>query len=516
MAINILDSMIINRIWMFMSCNSVFYLTKDLTYKMNKISQSSLDNAGSGVFTTRLYGDVSIVANAPLTIVDFATSALSAIGFVTYVLTLSVWVGLYVVVYLLSTLFLEFYRINTRQKNTKVMRKVGEKESSLRNENIRGIKDLRGINATYSLSDKSLELTKEKGEYNLASSYKLNTIRVVIGIIKYILDFSLIAMCVYLIVQKKIELATFLIIYNFRGRISNFSSYIVSMKDYSSDLCLSAQRLNEIFDENKYPSETFGCKDLENFEGRIEFKDVKFSYGKEELVLDGVNFKIIPNTVTSFVGLSGSGKSTIISLMNKIYPLAEGGGEILFDDVNINDLTEESLRTSVCTISQSPYIFNMSIEENLKLAKQDATEEEINEVLKAVNILDFVKTLPNGIKSKLGENGIKVSGGQKQRIAIARAMLTNSKVMLFDEATSALDNINQKHIKDIVDKLKKTRTIVLVAHRLSTVVDSDNIIVIKEGKVFAQGTHEELMKNCEYYHNLYIEEDLKEQNEIKE
>lgn len=499
----------INRIWTFISTNSTYFITKDLTYKLNRISQASLDSAGSGTFTTRMYGDVSVVSSAPLQIADFVTSAFSAVGFVTYLFTMNIWVGVYVFVYLFSTIFLEFHRINTRQKNNKVIRKVSERESSLRNENIRGIKDLRGINASDRVVDKSLEITQEKGEYQLSSSYRMTTIRLATNLVRRVLDFSLIALCVWLVLNKQIEIATFIIVYNFKDRIVGFSNYVVNIKDYFSDCCLSAQRLNEIFDDKKYPREKFGDVDIESFSGTIEFKNVRFGYTAKEEILKGVDLKINPNTITSIVGESGSGKSTIINLITKLYTLKKDSGEILFDGIDINSLTEQSLRGNICTISQNPYIFNMSVEENLKLAKPNATKKELEEVLERVNILDFVNTLPKKLKSKLGENGIKVSGGQKQRLAIARALLTDAKVLLLDEATSALDNLNQKAIKDVVKELSKTHTVIMVAHRLSTVVDSDNIIVIKDGKVYAQGTHDELMGGCEYYKNLYIEEDLK-------
>lgn len=500
-----------DRICGFVAANSNFVITKKLTDKMNATSQKCLDNVGSGTFTSRMFGDVRVVGEAPLKIVDYVVKSVSAVSFVVYLFTLKIWVGLFVFAYLGITIGLEFYRINVRQKNQKVMRDVGERESSLRQENIRGIKDLRGVYATQNLSNMSLDVTKEKYEYSLMGNFVNTRMAFFVRIIKAVLDFSLIALCVHLIVKGEIEIATFLIVYNFRGRITSFSSYIVTVKGYMSDCCLAAQRLNEIMDDNKYPREKFGDKTLDNFEGNIEFKNVRFAYLKDD-VLNGVSFKIKPHSINSFVGQSGSGKSTIVSLISKLYDLGEDGGEILFDGVNVKELTEKCLRTSVCTVSQSPYIFNMTIAQNLRLAKPNATDEELIDVLSRANIMDFVQSLPEKLNSKLGENGVKVSGGQKQRLAIARALLTDCKVMVFDEATSALDNFNQKAIKDVVKNLAKDKTIVFIAHRLSTVVDSDNIFIIKDGSVLAQGTHKELMENCDYYRDLYVEEDLKDKH----
>ena len=198
-----------------------------------------------------------------------------------------------------------------------------------------------------------------------------------------------------------------------------------------------------------------------------------------------------------------------------MYDIKDGEGEILLDGTNIKELTRNSLRTNICCITQSPYIYNMTVRENLLLAKTDATEEEIISALKDANIYDFIEKLEKGLDSTLGENGVKLSGGQKQRIAIARAILKNSKVIMFDEATSALDNINQAEIKKTISYLAKEHTVVVIAHRLSTIVDADNIIFIKDGNVFAQGKHKDLIKTCQDYKNLYIEEetDLKEDDQ---
>ena len=185
----------------------------------------------------------------------------------------------------------------------------------------------------------------------------------------------------------------------------------------------------------------------------------------------------------------------------------DGEGEILLDNVNVNELTQDCLRNSICIVSQSPYIFNMTLKENLLLAKPDASDDEINKVLKDAELYDFIQTLPNKIDSKLGENGVIFSGGQKQRLAIARALLKDSKVIVLDEATSALDNINQTKIKNIIKKLSTNHTIIMIAHRLSTVVDSDNIIFLKDGQVHMQGTHKELIDSCDAYRNLYLNED---------
>lgn len=504
----------LHKLWVFVSANSVFNITKDLTIRINEISQSSFDNAESGTFTTRLYSDVGTVGRAPLDIMNFVAEAFTQVGFLTYTFALNVWIGLFMLAYVVISISIEYFRINLRQKQRRFVRKVGERESSFRHENLRGMKDIRSVNATENVIGQSLEITKEKLEYELEAERKMNRLSRVRHFLMDFLAFAFIALNVYLLVNGHIALSVFLIAYNYRGKINGFASYVVNIKSYMSDLALAAFHLNEIFDETKYPIEKFGNINLQNVKGNLEFKNVTFAYVDQDNVLNNVNLKFEQNKITSLVGLSGAGKSTIVSLINRLYDVADGNGEILLDGTNIKLLTKECLRSNICYISQSPYIYNMTVEQNLKLAKEDASQEEIVDALKKANIYDDIINLPEGLQSKLGENGIKLSGGQRQRVAIARAILRNSKVLLFDEATSALDNKNQSKIKSAIKDLSKTHTIVMIAHRLSTVVDSDNIIFVKDGAVYDQGTHNELMKHCQEYYDLYIEEDLSKEENI--
>ena len=196
----------------------------------------------------------------------------------------------------------------------------------------------------------------------------------------------------------------------------------------------------------------------------------------------------------AIVGKSGEGKSTILKLISKGYSV--DSGKVLIDNYNINDLSEKS-----------PYIFNLSIKDNIKLANPDTTDEEIIDVCKKAQIHDVIESMEDGYDTLVGENGVILSGGQKQRIAIARALIKKSKIILLDEATSSLDNSNQEKIKNVIKELSKDHTVIIVAHRLSTIVDADNIFVVDKHKICASGTHIELMNNCEEYKNLYeIEE----------
>ncbi|MBR4124183.1 MAG: ABC transporter ATP-binding protein, partial [Clostridia bacterium] len=316
-----------------------------------------------------------------------------------------------------------------------------------------------------------------------------------------------------LFVEKSmITLAGLLIIYMYYGKIEMLVSYLTNVKELTADGEVSATRIFEIVEG--YEKETFGNKELENFSGNIKLENVEFGYNDETTVLDNLNMEFENGKMTAIVGKSGAGKSTILSLIAKLYDIKSG--DILFDGVSISELTKNSIRGNVCEVSQSPYIFNASIRENLLFAKPEATEEELIAVLKQAEIYDDVLQMPNGIDTQIGERGVKISGGQRQRIAIARLLLKDAKVIVFDEATSALDNNNQKEIVKLLNSLKHDKTIIIVAHRLSTIVGSDKIYMLSEGKVLAEGKHDWLMKNCAEYKQLYKLEEEKAKDNIEE
>ncbi len=259
-------------------------------------------------------------------------------------------------------------------------------------------------------------------------------------------------------------------------------------------------RFVEIMDEEP-EKENEGAKPLDNVRGEITLKDVTFKYEQSDEVLSGINLTVKEGQKLALVGHSGGGKTTICHLIPAFYKVNDG--EVLIDGINVNDITFASLRQNIGIVQQDVFLFSGSIKENILYGRPDATDEEVVEAAKRANIHDFVLTLKDGYDSEIGERGVRLSGGQKQRLSIARVFLKNPRVLILDEATSALDNTTEILIQDALDELCKGRTTIVVAHRLSTVKNADEIAVIDGGKVAEKGTHEELLKTDGIYKNLY-------------
>ena len=243
--------------------------------------------------------------------------------------------------------------------------------------------------------------------------------------------------------------------------------------------------------------------EIDNFKEKISFNNVSFKYTEESdnLVLEKLSFEINKGSTVALVGPSGGGKTTICHLLPRFYELTDGS--ITIDNIDIKDISRYSLRKNIGIVQQDVFLFAGTIRENIAYGKIKATDEEILDAAKKANILEFINNMPDGLDTYVGERGVKLSGGQKQRISIARAFLKNPPVLILDEATSALDNVTEMQIQQALDELSKGRTTLVVAHRLSTVKNADNIIVIDKTGIIEEGNHKELIEKNGVYANLY-------------
>ena len=263
----------------------------------------------------------------------------------------------------------------------------------------------------------------------------------------------------------------------------------------------AADRVFSILDEQPEIQNKEDAKDIEVKAGHVEARHVSFSYEAGNPVLTDLNFVAEPGQTIALVGPSGSGKTTIANLLPRFYDVTGGG--IYIDGVDIRDSTISSLREHIGLVPQDTLLFNTTIKENILYGRLDATDEEVWRAVKAANAEKFIRGLPNGIETKVGDRGLVLSGGQRQRIAIARAILKDPAILILDEATSALDTESEKIVQDALEKLMVGRTSFVIAHRLSTVKNADQIFVLNNGHIEESGTHDELMREGGLYYELY-------------
>lgn len=479
-------------------------LQLELIRETLRITQKDLNNNSSGVFIERINGDTDNLTDIFTILIDYITDLIGNLGILVTVFFINFYLGLlYVFVIIIFFLYNKFSS-NIIYENRKKYKKSREKTGGFISEIVRGSKDIKILDAEESFLIKANDYIKETNNISYHQDKTRSLLRLLGGSIRDMGDLIVSVFIFIFLSLGSLRIESAIVIYNYHSRIISLSGSIERIFEIIKQFNLAANRIFGILEEDEFTKEHFGSKKLKKFAGNISFKDVYFAYEKDLPVLKGMNFKVNANETIGFVGPSGAGKSTIFNLISAIERVDKG--LITFDGVDINTLDKSSIRGNLSVISQNAYIFNMSILDNLKVIKKDATEEEIKDVCHLACLDDFIETLPNKYDTIVGEGGVTLSGGQKQRLAIARALLLKTEVLLFDEATSALDNETQTKIQEAINNLKGEYTILIIAHRLSTVIDANRIFVINNGVVEAAGTHKELLKTSKTYQKLYAKE----------
>ena len=486
----------------------IYKLRNNVSREILKISQTDIDNNSTGMFVKRLTNDTEELSNMFTVGFGRLVGILTSIGtFISvFIINKVIFLFFFIAAFMLTLLHIaksKRFKIKNREK-----RKASEKVAGLCTELIRGMRDIKMLNAKESFvsnlddaindhNKKYIEMRNVDIEYN-----------VIIDSLIAIFKLLLLIISIYLIKYNMLSIPMALALYSYKDRLlTNFMERVSQLIEETNNFNLSFERVFVLLDNKTFNKEKFGKVKLDNVKGNFEFKDVSFSYQSGLKVLDNINFKVKANTTVGFVGPSGAGKTTIFSLLCKMYDAKSG--KILIDNKDINSLTEDSIRGNITIIGQSPYVFNMSVIDNMKLVKEDVTLEEVKKACKLACLDEYIESLPLKYDTIIGEGGVTLSGGQKQRLAIARALIQNTQIILFDEATSALDNETQRKVQEAINNLKSNYTIMIIAHRFSTIINCDKIFYIDDGKVLDSGTHEELLKRCKAYKHLY-ESEIKE------
>ncbi len=484
--------------------NTLIGLQTAVAKETLKLEVKEIDKETSGLFINRLNNDTQDISSMFMEYTYWTSYVVSNVGVLVAVYILNKYLFVYAIFTSICIFLINKKRLSKQYAVEKNLKSLKEKKTGLTGELVRGIRDIKVLNA----SNSSLKQTERKIVETSKEEVRMMNIKRIYQYIenniRALSEFVFIIIGCFLYTKSLLTIPTFVIIYNYQNKIKNLLTGLVQILEFNKKFVVSADRIYEVIEDNKFSKEKFGNINVKKLEGNIKFENVVFEYENGKRIIDKMSFEIKANEKVAFVGKSGVGKTTIFNLITKLYNINEGN--IYLDGYNINDLDCDSLRNNMSIITQEPYIFNFSIKDNLLLAKEDASFDEIRNACKLACIDDFIMNLQDKYETVLGENGVILSGGQKQRLAIARALLMKTEIMLFDEATSALDNETQNEIQNAIDNMKGEYTILIVAHRLSTIIDCDKIFVVDGGKIIACGTHKELLNNCDFYKNLYEKE----------
>ncbi len=496
----------IGRISLHTLCNNTMEkISNEVYYKVCLLPARAFEEKTSGELINRVVNDSSTIAEVFRQIINTVGTIFSAFLIFIYIMFNSWIIALiiliyFVIFYMYTKKYLPIIKETQKEINAEKDKTVAEV-----NETIRGIREIRALGIRKNINslvkriiNKTFIMSKKQKVFETNYYSVANTLGAFLEAVVFIA-------CIILIAVGKTTIGFFISMTYYVYRFTYLVEWMMEMTTAYQKAKVAIERVTEILDNKLYPDIKFGSVNKTDIIGNIEFKNVTFKYSKdEEHVLENFNLKIPSRKKIAIVGKSGQGKSTIFNLLLRYFD--PNSGVILIDDIPIADFNEDSFNQNIAIIRQDPFIFNKTILENFHVLDPYMSLNKIRKACKVAEIDEYIMSLPNKYDTKIGEGGVNLSGGQKQRLAIARALLKSSNIILFDEATSALDNENQSKIKNAIDTLVKDHTVIIVAHRLSTIVDADIIYLIDKGKVVASGTHKELMKKNKIYKNLYNNE----------
>lgn len=508
--INFVDSLIFDRygrIYMEKCANNIMEKIGCAVYeKVGLLPARAFEEKSSGEFINRITNDSSTIADSFRQILRITISLFTCAIVFIYICFNSWVVALEVIIYLVLFYIISHKYLPSIKEKQKEINKEKDRAVAEVSESVRGIREIRALGIRKSMNDNFKNIVRNiyfKINKQMITERNYNAW---IYILNCTLEFVIFTTCILLIINGTGSFAFFMAMTYYVYRFMNTIELMMNLSTSIQKMKVSIERLSEILDNKLYKDEKFGIVSKTDILGNVEFKNITFKYPNEEKeIFEEFNLTIPTGKKVAIVGKSGQGKTTIFNLLLRYFD--SDTGVILVDDIPIEDFTEDSLRENIAIIRQEPFIFNKTILENLKIIDPYMSLKKIRNACKLAEIDEYIMSLPNKYDTMIGEGGINLSGGQKQRLAIARALLKNSKIILFDEATSALDNENQSKIKQAIDNLVKDHTIIIVAHRLSTIIDADVIYLIDGGKVVASGTHKQLLKKSLIYKNLYINEE---------
>ena len=466
-----------------------------------------IDAKGTGVFMDRILEETTRVTEGIDMVVWVVTEAFRLISLLIAFATVSPLMLLYEIALFLVYFFIVRGQSKKITEDTRRQNTAKEKLTGIVGEMIKSSRDIKLLHCEDSFllkvgADITAHSERSRDKGNRTSVHLFARSQFVAWS-----DFLYLAILA-LLMASGMSPATALVLYNYNGRTFVSARAVASATSAVYALLLSAERVYQLIESRDFSKEEFGQRRLDAVQGDIRLQDVFFAYKNEGYaptpVLKGLNLHIEPGQSAALIGRSGCGKSTVLNLIDRLFD--PDSGSVQIDGVEARDLDCDTLRGNIGVVSQTPYLFNMSIRDNFAVVRSDVTEEEIIRACKTACVHDDIMALADGYDTVVGEGAVMLSGGQRQRIALARALLQDYPVIMLDEATSALDGETQSKISEAIDNMHGKRTVVMIAHRLSTVIRCERLFYLADGRVLAEGTHEELLASCEEYRKLYAEE----------
>ena len=484
-------------------------MRQDLFNHLQLLSFSYFDRTKTGTIMSRITNDLFQIAEiAHHGPEDFLISLLTIVLAYVFMFTVSVPLAL---ISLIPLPVMLFYGIvfghRMKEKNRAVRRTIADVNVDAEN-SIQGIREVKSFaqedfqQNKFSQSNTKLKNSREE-MYKQMASYQSG-----IGFMREIYYLITVAGGAALIALGYADLTTLVTFTLYVSVVVSPIDRLINFTEQLQQGIASFERFTEVMDIEPEIKDAPDARDIDIKEGRVEFRDVSFSYTSEDgYVLRHLDMNITGGENAALVGESGAGKTTIVSLLSRFYEPDEG--QILIDGQDITKVTQASLHKAIGFVQQNVFLFDASIRENLRYGKIDATDDELWAALEAASLKDFVRSLPSGLDTEVGERGTRLSGGQRQRLSIARVFLKNPRIIVFDEATSSLDSESEELIQQAFRRVSQGRTAIVIAHRLSTIVDSDEIFVLEGGSIVEKGTHSSLMKENGLYNKLYsIKKDM--------
>lgn len=489
-----------------MGINIRYDMRNKLFRHLQKLSLSYYDNAKTGTIMSRVMGDLEILSElAHHGPEDLFIIIVTFIG--SFLLMINLNVTLTLVVFAILPFYIYFViKENKKMKRAfKDYRVVSAEVNSHLEDSIAGIRVVKAF-GNEKTSSKNFDKYNKSVAVSLMKAFEpISILTSATGLFSGGIQILILVLGGNMVMKGQLTIGILIAFLLFVNRFLDPIKRIISFLEMYQQGTVGYERFCEVMDIEPDIKDSEKAKNLDNILGNIEFKNVTFSYNDDdEVILKKFNLKIKAGEKIALVGPSGAGKSTICSLLPRFYDVTKGN--ITIDSIDVKEITQNSLRKNIGIVQQDVYLFHGSIGENIGLGKIDATKKEIEEAASMANALEFINELPDGIDTLVGERGVKLSGGQKQRISIARIFLKNPKILILDEATSALDNQTEKYIQDSLAKLSEGRTTLTIAHRLTTIKNSDSIIYLDKDGIQEEGTHGELIGKKGKYEKLYNSE----------